>query len=86
LPRLRATGPLRRRTLGAPPGHFFDQPPNQIDDPIGLRRIGHLRRQPILQPVDDLRRPTPRGLLLRRGLSAFSQGPGVVARCKPRRR
>jgi len=86
LPRLRATRPLRGRTLGTTPGHFLDQPANQIDHPIGLRRIGHLRRQPILQPIDDLRRPTPRGLLLQRGLSAISQRPGVVARRKSSRR
>jgi len=86
LPRLLAIGRFRRSPLRATAGHLVDQPANEIDHPIGLRRIGHLRRQPILELVDDLRCPLLRRLRLGRGACSIGKRPGVGPTGKLRRR
>jgi hypothetical protein len=85
LPRLRSIGRFRRSPLSATAGHLVDQPAHQIDHPIGLRRIGHLRRQPILELVDDLRRPLLRRLRVGRGPCSCRERPGVGPTGKLRR-
>jgi len=77
LPWLLAAGRFRRSPLSATAGHLVDQPANEVDHPIGLRRIGHLRRQPIFELVDDLRRPLLRQRRLGRGACSFRERPGV---------
>jgi hypothetical protein len=86
LPWLLAAGRFRRSPLCTTAGHLVDQPANKIDHPIGLRRIGHLRRQPILELVDDLRRPLLRRLRFDRGACSFRERPGVGPTGKLRRR
>jgi hypothetical protein len=77
LPWLLAAGRFRRSPLRATAGHLVDQPANEIDHPIGLRRLGHLRRQPILELVDDLRRALLRERIFCRGIRTIRERPGV---------
>jgi hypothetical protein len=85
LPRLRSIGRFRRGPLRSTASHLVDQPTHEIDHPIGLRRIGHLRSQPILELIDDLRGALLRRLRLGRGVCSFRQGPGVGSTGKLRR-
>jgi hypothetical protein len=86
LPWLLAAGRFRRSPLSATAGHLVDQPAHQVDHPIGLRRIGHLRCQPILELIDDLRRPLLRQRRLSRGVCSLRERPGVGPTGKLRRR